>query len=348
MKKNILLLLPWIFFPFGHRAIAQDDMKMKDKKDKKETGEIIIRKNGKKDATITVQINGDNVLINGKPLVEFKDDGITINKRKMTIRDGGDHMMFDSDDFGDGSFSWSDDGDENRTFLGVSTEKVEDGAKITEITKESGAEKAGLKKDDIITMLNDKKIDGPQSLYDAVTVMKPKDEVRVTYKRDGKESSVKATLQERKNSSHARSFSYSSPDGSYKTFSMPAIPRVRSWNNNDNMLVTPEIPEGINDYNYSYSFPRRQKLGIKIQDTEDENGVKIIEVDDSSAASKAGLKKDDIITEIGGVKVINTDEARDQLQENTEKSAYTIKAKRNGAEMSFYIKIPKKLKTANL
>jgi len=60
------------------------------------------------------------------------------------------------------------------------------------------------------------------------------------------------------------------------------------------------------------------------------------------------LKKDDVITEIGGVKVTNTDEAREQLMENADKNTYSIKAKRNGTEMDFTIKIPKKLKTANL
>jgi hypothetical protein len=39
---------------------------------------------------------------------------------------------------------------------------------------------------------------------------------------------------------------------------------------------------------------------------------------------------------------------RSPLMENAEKSKYTIKAKRNGIEQQFEIKIPKKLKTANL
>lgn len=87
---------------------------------------------------------------------------------------------------------------------------------------------------------------------------------------------------------------------------------------------------------------------MKIQDTEDGKGVKVLDVDKDSPADKAGLKKEDILTEIGGEKVSNTDEARDQLQENADKASYNIKATRNGNAMSFDIKIPKKLKTANL
>ena len=48
--------------------------------------EIIIRKKGDKDAKITVEISGDKVTINGKPLAEFKDDEATINRRNIIIR----------------------------------------------------------------------------------------------------------------------------------------------------------------------------------------------------------------------------------------------------------------------
>ena len=95
-------------------------------------------------------------------------------------------------------------------------------------------------------------------------------------------------------------------------------------------------------------FTRQKRLGLKIQDTEDGGNVKIIEVEDASLAEKAGLKKNDLVTEINGQKINNTDEAREQLQEVADKPAYTIKAKRNGTEMSFDVKVPKKLKTVNL
>jgi serine protease Do len=352
MKKVVLLFLPWLFSFFGYKAIAQDDEKIK--KEKQQTEEIVIRKNNDKDTRIVIEINGDKVLINGKPLVEFREDGITIDKRKMIIRDGeisrfnGDlgklkeklKMLGD-----DGAFSWSMDDNGGGAFLGVSTEQVEKGAQVTEITKESGAEKAGLQKDDIITKVDDKKIEGPASLSKVIREHKPKDEVKIYYLRKGKEKSVKATLGEVKSS--ARTFSFSSPDG-FKSFSMPSPtpPDVYGLEGMKELERMKEMAPG--NFNYSYTFPRRQKLGLKIQDTDDENGVKVLEVADSSAAANAGIKKDDIITEISGVKVNNTDDAREQLMENEEKAKYTIRAKRNGTDMSFDIKIPKKLKTANL
>jgi len=348
MKKVLLAFLPWLFTAFGYKAIAQESFSTTSD-DKKETQEIIIRKKGDKDANITVQISGDKVTINGKPLVEFKDDEITVNKRKVIVRDG--EGMWFGDGFNEleklGSLSWDDEGDHVRSgaFLGVTTEKNDKGAKITDITEESAAAKAGLKEDDIITKVGDEKVDGPESLSKAVTAKKPKDEVKISYLRDGKEKSVKVTLQQRK--SFARTFSYSTPDGPYKKLTIPDAKAYKE------QLRSYSTPRAYN-FNYDFSpdvnvnFARQKKLGLRIQDTEDGTGVKVLDVEENSAAATAGVKKDDIVTEVGGVKVTNTDEVREQLMENSEKSSYAIKAKRNGTEMSFEIKIPKKLKTANL
>src|SRR5215212_4341174 len=96
MKKIVLIAVPCFFAAFSYKAIAQEDVKKeKNKSDKKETQEIVIRKTGDKDATFTVQINGDKVLINGKPMSEFKDEGITVHNRTMTVRDGNTFYMRD-------------------------------------------------------------------------------------------------------------------------------------------------------------------------------------------------------------------------------------------------------------
>jgi serine protease Do len=357
MKKIVFTAAAICFAAFTTTLTAQDDKGdkgAKADKDKKETQEIIIRKKGEKDTRITVEIKGDAITINGKPLSEFKDDEITINRRNVIIRDGkgGTRFRVTPDDVE--GFSWSsDDKGESSAFLGVTTKADNDGkedskskgAEITNVTKESAADKAGLKNGDVITKINDKKVEEPESLSDVVTSFKPKEEVTVYYKRDGKESSVKTTLGERKESK-TMAYSFSGPDGMTRSFSMPRIQTVPDIDLGD---MTPRIwsPGGNNNFSFD-TYPRQQKLGLKVQDTEDGKGVKILDVDKDSPAEKAGLKKDDVVTEIGGKKVSNTDEVREALHDNMEKSAYNIKAARNGNAMSFDIKIPKKLKTANL
>ncbi len=354
MKKVLFAVIPFLLTSFCNKAIAQEDPKAPG--NHKEDQEIIIRKKGDKDANISIQITGDKVIVNGKPLVEFKDDEITINKKKIIIRDG-DRLTFGEGfeglERGLENLSWTDEENESGAFLGVFTEKVDKGANITNVTEGSAASKAGLKENDIITKVGDVKIDGPNSLSDAISSKKPADEVKIYYLRDGKEKSVKVTLQKRKAMKGV--LSYKSPDGSLKTITIPQskayADQARAYADmyrNNLKSTKPELYE-MENFNFDLnSFPRPKKLGLKIQDTEDGNGVKILEVADSSAAASAGLKKDDVVTEIAGVKVANTDEAREQLMENNEKYSYNIKARRNGTEMSFDIKIPKKLKTANL
>jgi serine protease Do len=335
-------------------SFAQDDKGEKGEKgdkEKKESQEIIIRKKGDKDTKITVEIKGDKVTINGKPLSEFKDDDISVNRRNVTIWNSG-HLR-NATVAGGPFFTLSDDA--HGAFLGVTTEDAEGGAKITEVTKESAAEKAGLKAGDVITKVGDKKVEDPESLSEAVSSMKPKDDVKVYYKRDGKENSVKTTLGERKGFD-AMAYSFSGPDGLTRSYTVPrtprakSIPRIEKWNDNEIADMSPRIysPGSGNAFNLYGEMFNRHKLGLKIQDTEDGNGVKVLDVDKDSPAEKAGLKKDDVVTEIAGKKVANTDEARDQLHETQDKPAYNIKAKRNNSEMSFDVKIPKKLKTANL
>ena len=352
MKKIVFTAAIVCFAAIATTVTAQDDKVTI--KEKKNVQEIVIRKKGEKDTKIVVEIKGDNVTINGKPLSEYKDDEITINRRNMTIRDGQGktRMTFTPEDFGGMNF-WND-ADGSGAFLGVTTNEVNDeskekGAKITNVTKESAAEKAGLKNGDVITKINDKKVEDPESLSDVVTSFKPKDEVTVYYIRDGAAGSAKAILGERKGSS-AMAYSFSGPDGLSRSFTIPKVEGV------PNVDVSPRVwtPGSGSADNFqffndnTYTFPRQQKLGLKIQDTNDGNGVKVLDVDKDSPADKAGLKKDDVVTEIGGKKVSNTDEVREQLQENMEKSTYNIKATRNGSAMSFDIKIEKKLKTANL
>ena len=148
-------------------------------------------------------------------------------------------------------------------------------------------------------------------------------------------------------------FAFKSPNGKVRSFSMPRVPRTPLP-----PMPPGEIWEGTGGRGFGPGesgavylnsiFPRQQKLGLKIQDTEDGNGIKVLSTDKDSPAEKAGLQKDDIVTEIAGKAINNTDDAREQLHEVHDKSSYTIKAKRNGTEMSFDIKIPKKLKTADL
>ncbi len=341
----------------------------------KETQEIIIRKKGNKDTKVTLEITDGKVLINGKPMVEFKEDGLTINNRKIIIKEGNKITMnlneealgkleilddidvndienITIDKMGGMDFNSFGEAETSKPFLGVVTEKNNDGAKIMSVEKESPAEKAGLLKDDIIFKVGDKKVVNSISLSEIIGDMKAGDKTTIYFLREGKKKELSVTIGEHKNKfSINKMYSYKLPNGKVRSLT---VPRNYKAPNNPNVDMN-----GAFDFNDNGDFSerylqkvfvdtRKPKLGIKIQDTEDGNGVKILDVEAESASAKAGLLKDDVVTEIGGVKVNNTDDAREQLKDNAEKASYNIKAKRAGKEMDFTIKIPKKLKTANL
>jgi serine protease Do len=331
MKKIFISVLSLaIFSGITQSTVAQED-KLKESKEE----EIVIRKNGDKDAKVTVEMKGDDILINGKPLSEFKDDDIAVIKRKKITRNGNKVFMMP----GEGNDIFLNDGIDNedtRPFLGVTTDRSDNGVKILKVAKGSAAEKAGLKEGDIITKIASKKINDPEELMDVVKSYKPKDEIKIYYKRDGKSNDTKATLGERKESI-VRSFHFNKDEGPemnekmFKNFNFRMPP----------MDVTPGQP-----FNKFWMGPNK-KLGVRIEDTENNAGAKITNVEEGSVAEKAGLKKDDIITEVDGKKIENVSDARDEILE-TDKSNYTIKAKRNGTVMNFEIKIPKKANSADL
>ena len=60
------------------------------------------------------------------------------------------------------------DMDGNRPFLGVTSEGSTEGVKVTMVSENSGAAKAGLKAGDIITKVNDKAVFDHEQLSEAI------------------------------------------------------------------------------------------------------------------------------------------------------------------------------------
>ncbi|MBO9566916.1 MAG: PDZ domain-containing protein [Niastella sp.] len=345
MKKYFFSLsgLAALLLALAQPVAAQDDNKA-DKKDKvKQYDEIIIRKKTDKDGgKVTVEIKDGEVLVNGKPLDDFEDENISVRKRKAgaiagTINGspfrshGGTALNFGDDDFRALSL-----GDSKAAFLGVATDGSKDGAKVEEVTKGSAAEKAGLKKGDVITKVGDKAVFSQEDVAEEVKKHKPEDKLAVTFKRDGKEQKVTATLGKR---SGAIAFG-----DNFQGFSAPNLQGLQALPNFD--LKWDE--RGGGDGPRVFYNTSRGRLGIKAQDTEDGKGVKVLDVDDESIAEKAGVKENDIITEFNGKAVNTADELAAAAREAREKPSVTVKVLRDGKAQSLELKTPKKLKTANL
>ena len=89
-------------------------------------------------------------------------------------------------------------GDVKRPYLGIAAdqEKVDagDGAYIGEVAKDGAAAATGLRKGDVITKINDAPIYSWSELQATISSYNAGDKVNITYRRDGKETTVAATL----------------------------------------------------------------------------------------------------------------------------------------------------------
>ena len=297
--------------------------------EKGEGSEIIIRQKSEKDSRLLVEIKAGEVFINGKPLEKYEDQNITIEKREA---EGEGQTMF-LGDLRDRArrIQKTINLRMNAAFLGVSSRKTDKGgATVLEITKGSPAEKAGLKNGDIITKVNETKVENPEMLFDAIHQFKAGDKVKISYNREGKVQSAVVTLEKSEPMSRTYKYSYD--------FNMPPMPP---------MPPMPRMPS-MNDMEGLYRGQRQPRLGIQAQDAEDGKGVNVLSVEDSSAAFKAGLKKGDLILQLNGTGVNSTNELIDQFQDARQKPLVTVKILRGGISQDIDIKIPRKLKTAEL
>ena len=335
-KISFTLLAAALMAPAS--LLAQKEEKGKEAKEKKEAEQIIITRKGNKDQKIVVEVTGDKITVNGKELKDDDNEDGDVSVRRHKIKDvwayGGGNAIAGTPWPGNDNFRMFDM-DENRAMLGVTTEQADNGVEIQTITKESAAEKAGLKKGDIIKKIDDKEIESPDDLSETIQDHKPGDKVTVTYQRDKKEQKVTTELGKWKG---ATAFSLGNGQNKFDFQQLEGL--------KDQLRTIPGAR--MPDMNWSWSGGSGPKLGISVQDTEDGKGVNVIDVDEDGNAAKAGIKEDDIITEVDGKAVNSTDEIAKLIKESKEKPSVKVKLLRGGKAEIVEVKIPRKLKTTDL
>jgi len=189
-------------------------------------------------------------------------------------------------------------------FLGVSAEDISKenmgryglrevrGIGVTQVFKDSPAEKAGLRKDDVILRFDGESVTSTRKLTRLVSESSPDQTVRITISRGGGEQEVSATL-----SKHTMGDllgasirddvlkgiqkdwpQIQSDDGNFNVFSLGGNRRIG--------VGTQTLTKQLADY-----------FGAK------DGGVLITTVTENSPAAKAGLKAGDVITAVDGEKV---------------------------------------------
>ncbi len=291
----------------------------------KKNEEIIIRKNDDNPSKTIIEIDSNNITINGKPLSEYNGD-VTIMKRNFM---GGNGQSF----FSPGqSFMFSGNSGGN-AFLGVLSAKTEKGVVINKILDSSSAKSAGLEKGDIITKVDGTEIITPEDLRNAIQSYKPGDKVTINYLDNGKAESVKVDLG--KTPENVQSFNSEDLRNMFNSFG----------NGNNYQFKMPQINPRNFNFNFKNNHPH---LGLQIENTEDSSGVKIQKVIPGLPAAKAGLEEGDIITEMNGDKVNDVNNVMSKINSPENKNDYKIKVQRNKKELNFEVRIPVPLRSTNI
>ncbi len=176
------------------------------------------------------------------------------------------------------------------------------GVGVTQVIKDSPAEKAGLRKDDVILRIDGENVSSVRKLNRLVSEMAPDHNVRVALSRGGAEQEVTATIGKRNNSSmvrdllsaHQEPWKWEGPDPKTFKFEQPGFGRDNFGNSADLKFMlsnsrrigvsTMELTKQLADY-----------FGIT-----GGKGVLVTSVSDDGPAAKAGVRAGDVITAIDG------------------------------------------------
>ncbi len=188
-----------------------------------------------------------------------------------------------------------------RGMLGVNIQNITDeiaestgleqrsGVVVSNVRTGSAAEKAGVKRNDVITAVNGDRIDDTNVLRNKIAGTLPGTEVKLSILRDGKEIELSATLDEFDNSSS------------------PSQEPGRGQNQNSPGPQEQSGKLGLSLQPLSEQTARR--LGLEPQT----QGVVVTEVDSNGPAAEAGISNGDVILEIDRKPVATLDDVRAAL-----------------------------------
>src|SRR5882762_1606896 len=217
---------------------------------------------------------------------------------------------------------------EGGSFLGVYAEDVSKenmtryglrdvrGVGITQVVKDSPAEKAGLKKDDVILRFEGDSVTSVRKLNRLVSEVAPDQSVRLGISRGGSEQEVSVTIGKRDHSLNAfnRLEGLQGMEG-FKGLGLQKLDGLEGLGDLKNFKV-PEgnvwkwEGQGPGNDSFVYALGNNRRMGVStVQLTKqladyfgiaDGKGVLVTSVSDGSPAAKAGFKAGDVITTVDG------------------------------------------------
>jgi membrane-associated protease RseP (regulator of RpoE activity) len=174
------------------------------------------------------------------------------------------------------------------------------GVGVTQVVKDSPAEKAGIRKDDVILRIDGENVNSVRKLNRLISEMAPDHSVRVTVSRGGAEQEVTATIGKRNNSSFAGDlFSREPRAWKFEGFD----PKVFKWER-------PDIEGHFGAGDLALLLQNSRRIGVSTMQLTKQladyfgvtggKGVLVTAVIDDGPAAKAGVRAGDVITAVDG------------------------------------------------
>lgn len=99
---------------------------------------------------------------------------------------------------------------------------------------------------------------------------------------------------------------------------------------------------------FAFALNDGPKIGISIEDLTEGAGAKVLEVTEGSPAAKAGITKNDIITSVDGSSICDVATLQEKATGLKAGDTISFKLTRDGKSKDVSVKIPKKVKKANI
>ena len=221
-----------------------------------------------------------------------------------------------------------------------------DGVLVNRVVSQSPADRAGIRKGDLIARFDGQSVNSPSDLARAVQSHRVGDDVAVMIVRDGDRLKLRASLAGRGDEEDLAPPAKDKDDDGEKGDDDWAdkdhdAPKAETHEFHFDMPVPPDAPEAPDapmtiDAN-------RARLGVRIEslnpelgdyfDVKDGRGVLVLDVIKGSAAEHVGLKPGDVIVQVGDRDVNDSDDLVRAIGESDGKTEVTIV--RHGSRRTF-------------
>jgi serine protease Do len=236
--------------------------------------------------------------------------------------------------------------------LGLSEER---GAIVMKIVKDGPADKSGLKENDVIVSFNERRIDSVREFQRLLSETPAERTVAIEVIRGGSRQTISATLSKR-----SQTFGLAGPELQGQ-FGFPGAEGKRGEEARkraeellrQNQNAFKGLPN-LGDFNFSgqgaFTMFSGTRLGISAESLTDQlaqffgvkdgHGVLVAQVNENSAAAKAGLQAGDVIIAVDNDK-IDSVQALVQALNKKQEGAVTLKIIRNHAEQTVNVTLEK-------